>query len=187
MERWNEYYVVRPADVDKDFIWWGAERHMLPFTPKRSDIGRRLVLGTGGTLAVETVEAREAREWGPVDLPHGGDVAVLVSPWNWGGVKIGSIGLIGGYTDKAYSDGVSITFNFSAFLGQDYISPEHCSCSGGPGTIITPVNELTLVPGRIESVRVWMWADGCPRAANGYDYRRASRVWEWRPSNKVQA
>jgi hypothetical protein len=48
-------------------------------------------------------------------------------------------------------------------------SPECASCSGGPATICTPINELQLAE-EVHTYWAWMWKDGMPAAHNGYHY-----------------
>lgn len=116
--------------------------------------------------------------------PKGGDAVRLIAPWSWGMIDVGKIGVIEGRTDKEYKDNVEITFNYSCFRGKSSAcsdGPEYVSCSGGPGTIATPVSELKPT-NETTKIRVWRWKD-VPRGGGGVDYEIEVPVWEWTPKN----
>ncbi|GEA16717.1 hypothetical protein E308F_29630 [Moorella sp. E308F] len=116
--------------------------------------------------------------------PRGGDVVRLAAPWKWGGLKKGAIGIIEGYTDQEYKDAVRIIFNvWSCFRGKSSkynTSSEFVECSGGPGTIATPVSELKPTNETIQ-LKVWRWKD-IPREAGGEEYFVTVPIWEWSPN-----
>jgi hypothetical protein len=114
--------------------------------------------------------------------PSGGDAVRLSAPWRWGMLPAGSIGIIDGVTDEERKDSAAITFNFSAFRGRSSKyskDPEYCSCSGGPGTVATPVSELRPT-GEAYTYTAWRWRD-LPRADGGESYRVTVTLWEWAP------
>jgi hypothetical protein len=127
--------------------------------------------------------------WKPVTVmvrrsmrPSGGDAVRLASPWRWGMLPPGSIGIIDGVTDEECEESAAITFNFSAFRGRDSKyskGQEFCSCSGGPGTVATPVSELRPT-GETHTYTAWRWLD-LPRADGGESYWVTVTLWEWAP------
>jgi|GEM_PF-4767242 len=114
--------------------------------------------------------------------PSGGDAVRLASPWRWGMLPAGSVGIIDGVTDEECEESAAITFNFSAFRGRSSKyskGPEYCSCSGGPGTVATPVSELRPT-GETYTYTAWRWRD-LPRADGGEPYLVTATLWEWAP------
>jgi hypothetical protein len=110
----------------------------------------------------------------------------LARPWRWGGLKPGAIGLTDGVIGKPKHQFVSVTFNYSAHIGPGGLweaRPKiYCSCSGGPGTISTPVEELTDT-GQWIFVNAWRWrrqAEG----NGGEDYRIGVPLFEWAPRER---
>ena len=110
-------------------------------------------------------------------FPRGGDAVVLLSPWEWAGslVNVGDIGIIDGLVRKSATEDVQITFRYSAFN-----DGEVCQCSGGPGTISTPITELFRMPG-LKKITFWRWKNGIPGAGRGCHYEKEVPVWGWNP------
>jgi hypothetical protein len=143
-----------------------------------SDVGRRLILTGPDQLELETQEHLIHRTAAATEFPRGADVARLRSQWKWAGpcVKIGDYGFIDGCVREEYLISVSITFNTVPFVDESF-----CSASGGPGSISTPISELTPTDERV-ALRCWRWTDGRARAHNGAEYIRVCRVWDWYPT-----
>jgi hypothetical protein len=115
--------------------------------------------------------------------PNGGEAVRLAAPWKWGMLPPGSIGIIDGVTDEECEESASIVFNFSAFRGKSSKysqGPEYCSCSGGPATIATPVDELKPT-NETHTYTAWRWKD-LPRANGGESFQVTVPLWEWTPS-----
>lgn len=131
----------------------------------------------------------------PAMLPKGGDAVRLTRPWKWGLVSAGKIGIINGIVGREITDYASITFNYSCFRGKNSKysdGPEFVSCSGGPGTIATPVGELkpSVVVDDNGNLRqettviwAWRWKKDLPRSSGGEYYQVTVPVWEWPPGD----
>ena len=119
--------------------------------------------------------------------PAGGDLVRLTR--EWAGEAVGSIGIVGGIVGEPRED-LEITFGWYAdgpFVGRNSgypsdRSPEHVSCSGGPGALFVPASRLVQTDD-VQLHRAWKWKDS-PRAGGGQVYQRAARVWEWDGSTK---
>jgi hypothetical protein len=170
--------------------------NVLDFLFHKLNVGDRPISYQGHSLSVSDLVSLEGRlyccqsiGWKPVTTtvrrsvrPSGGDAVRLAAPWRWGMLPAGSIGIIGGITDAECGEFAAITFNYSAFRGRDskYCrGPEYCSCSGGPGTVATPVSELKAT-GETYTYTAWRWRD-LPRADGGESYRVTVTLWEWAP------
>jgi hypothetical protein len=188
-----QYKDVRPDDVAKQRIWAfgefrsAAEAHIPVLQP--IDIGKRLYRIGDEVFQLETTEERDARWTRQTKYPRGGDAVRLAAPWEWGdcprgSLPVGSIGIIDGYTEAERTKYVSITFHTIPFIGSEGSGEEHCSCSGGPGTVATPIGELQPTTDIVPK-RCWMWKDGFARADNGAHYTRQCRVWNWYPNTVI--
>lgn len=108
----------------------------------------------------------------------------LTRPWRWGGIKPGAIGLTDGVIGNPKHQFVSITFNYSAHIGPsglwEPLPKIYCGCSGGPGTIGTPVEELTDT-GQWIFVNAWRWRKTA-EGNGGEGYRVGVPLFEWTPS-----
>lgn len=111
--------------------------------------------------------------------PLPGDAVRVAASWNWGAmwVKVGDIGVLDGVVGSPITSHTQITFKFSTFRDDNVVSS-----SGGPGTIATPVEELTRTDDTT-TISVWQWRDGFPQAHNGIRYPITVPVWEWHPTN----
>jgi hypothetical protein len=180
--------VVQPPDSN--------DIKALDYLYHKLNVGEKPISYFGHSLSVSDLVSLEDRlyccqsiGWKPVAVttrmsvhPSGGDAVRLASPWRWGILPAGSIGIIGGVTDEECKESASIIFNFSAFRGRDSKyskGQECCSCSGGPGTIATPVCELRPT-GETHTYSAWRWLD-FPRADGGESYRVTVTLWEWAP------
>jgi hypothetical protein len=116
--------------------------------------------------------------------PSPGDAVRIRKPtsgWWSVGVKDGAIGIINGVVGT-YPDHLEITFNYSAFRGPNNArsgGPEYVSVSGGPGSMFTPIAELSATD---ETAEIWFWRwKDIPRAQGGEHYQLAVPLWEWAP------
>ncbi len=188
---------------DYDLVWDGLTAYpesndiqILNNLFHKLNVGEKPISYHGHSLSVSDLVALEDRlyccqsiGWKPVTVmvrrsvrPSGGDAVRLASPWRWGLLPAGSIGIIGGITDEECEESASITFNFSAFRGRDSKyskGPEHCSCSGGPGTTATPVSELRPT-GETHTYTAWRWRE-YPQADGGEAYQVTVTLYEWAP------
>ena len=106
----------------------------------------------------------------------GGCAVVIVNPdvWQWGHLPPFSVGICdGAILPHETGSGVSITFNYSAFKGAN-----SCSCSGGPGSIFTPVECLRFTGLEVECT-FWRWRDGLQGAGRGVSYREYVPLFVW--------
>ena len=108
--------------------------------------------------------------------PKAGDVVKLGSPWKWGGLPCGSIGVLGGMLNEPMEQG-PITFRATTFRDNT-----HVSCSGGPGTAWTPINEL-LPTEETHGIWVWRFDYDIWGADRGRDYFVTVPVWIWNPKD----
>lgn len=169
---------------------------VLDYLFHKLNVGEKPISYQGHSLSVSDLVSLDGRPyccqsigWKPVTFtvrmsvrPSGGDAVRLSAPWRWGMLPAGSIGIIGGITDEECREYAAITFNFSAFRGRDSKyskGPECCACSGGPGTVATPVSELRPT-GETYTYTAWQWRD-LPRADGGESYRVTVTLWEWAP------
>lgn len=108
--------------------------------------------------------------------PKAGDAVKLGSPWKWGGLPAGSIGILGGMINEPM-DHTPITFRASTFRDNEIVS-----CSGGPGTASTDVKELLPTD---ETKDVWCWRFDYDiwGADRGRDYMVTVPVWIWNPKD----
>ena len=119
--------------------------------------------------------------------PQAGHAVRLKTPWRWGMLDAGEIGILDGMVGEDINDLARITFGCrgQAFRGNGggptSKRPLYVSCSGGPGTIGTPVEELVWT-GETVVFEFWRWQD-YPRADGGVPYKLAVPVWEWSPRN----
>jgi hypothetical protein len=114
------------------------------------------------------------------DRPMPGDAVRLASPWKWGRLATGEIGVIDGVVDQYPDNGHAvITFNASTFRDDRVVSS-----SGGPATIASDLATLTPTMEHIK-LRVWKWKDGWPGAGNGQSYYVSVPVWEWNPGERA--
>ncbi len=125
-------------------------------------------------LVAEVVMPQPAR-------PEAGHAVRLEAPWSC--LPPGKTGIIEGVVGQP-QDGVSITFNYSAFRGPASrysadLTP-NVSCSGGPGTIYTPAEEL-FATGEYMEIGFWRWRDS-PKADGGEAYHLLVPIWGWRPA-----
>jgi hypothetical protein len=119
-----------------------------------------------------------------------GNAVRLRTPWQWGILPAGEIGIVDGIVGKDITDYARIIFHCrgSSFRGHSggeskYLTQDALvvvSCSGGPCTIGTPVTELTPTNETIEW-EFWRWKD-FPRAGGGVPYKLTIPIWEWSPN-----
>jgi hypothetical protein len=174
----------------------GDDIKILDYLFHELNVGDRPIGYQGHSLSVSDLVTLEDRlyccqsiGWKPVAVtirrsvrPSGGDAVRLSAPWRWGMLPAGAIGIIDGITDEECEEYAAITFNYSAFRGRDSKyskGPEYCSCSGGPGTVATPVSELRGT-GETYTYTAWRWMDR-PRADGGESYQVKVTLWEWAP------
>jgi hypothetical protein len=172
--------LLTSLDVGRSEVWLGPQLIRTHHLFTAEEIGCRISVSEDGEVAVETPEERDRRWTAPAYFPHGGDAVRLAGPWESAMLPAGSIGIIDGATGRAFVDSVSITFRFSAFVTDGPLG-EVASCSGGPGTIATPVTQLSLTP-EIHSYEARMSRD-CDSCGLACYYQRKARLWEWRPRN----
>jgi len=116
--------------------------------------------------------------------PLPGHAVRLTAPWSI--LKPGKIGILEGLVGVPHDD-FSIIFNvIGAFrggpTGKD--PDEYVSCSGGPGTISTPADQLTPTD---ETVTLWFWRwRDLPRAGGGEPYQLTVPLWEWSGTNRKE-
>ena len=115
------------------------------------------------------------------NYPLPGDAVRLTG--NYSVLKPGSIGIIGGIVGKP-REGYDITFNASAFRGKSSHGPgpEYVSCSGGPGTIVTPAWKLVPTNEKI-NMEFWRWKDRYARKGNGETFMMFVPVFHWDGTN----
>jgi hypothetical protein len=104
------------------------------------------------------------------NFPMPGDAVILFDELTHKGKPI--IGIIDGTLGKP-KKGYAMTFNASAYRDRGYVE-----CSGGPGSIMTPSQEL-VDTGLIISRRFWRWKDGIVGAGRGEDYYLKVPLWWW--------
>jgi len=136
-------------------------------------------------VLAERLGALQGPEGHFLRYPNPGDAVRLAGPWQWGGLPAGQIGIINGTVGVHRTDDCQITFRYTCFRGRsaEYDgnqAPEHVECSGGPGTIFTPVGELRPTTETIV-VTCWRWKS-LPCAGGGTSYRIEVPVWEWTPT-----
>lgn len=105
-------------------------------------------------------------------MPQPGDAVVLTERWEWGGMPVGCIGIIGGLRRTCPLE-VGITFHSNTFMDKSSVS-----CSGGPGTIGTP-SRLLKKTGRTYPVLFWKWKDGISGEGRAEYYWQDAVLWEW--------
>jgi hypothetical protein len=98
------------------------------------------------------------------EYPQGGHVVKLMADWST--VKAGA------YAGRAF-------FGTSTNRSRE---PRVCSCSGGPGTIMTPVSDLRRT-GKMRMTRYWRWKT-YPKRDGGEEYAELAWIWEWTPGGK---
>jgi hypothetical protein len=109
--------------------------------------------------------------------PLAGDAVRLAGPSPWTDeVATGDLGVVDGMVGEPIATGVAITFHASTFRDDHVVS-----CSGGPATIATSVEELVRTDETVE-ITVWEWRDGIAGAHNGVHYRVTVPVWDWYPT-----
>src|SRR5437763_3327409 len=73
-----------------------------------------------------------------------------------------------------------ITFNASTYRGPTRRGRILVQASGGPGSISTPLSELTKT-GQTVTLPVWRWQPGGPGPGRGQEYTVTVPVWDWTP------
>lgn len=123
-------------------------------------------------------DKREVDEMNNLLKPMPGDAVRLTGGFMF--AKPGAIGIIGGIVGQ-FEEDLHICFAYSAFRGGPYggaIGRDYVSCSGGPATIATPVEELVYT-GETMPISFWRWKDA-PRAGGGVHYTLEVPVWDWK-------
>jgi hypothetical protein len=174
------FKILTSSDVGRSKVWLGPQLIRTPHVIAEEEIGCRISVSENGEVAVETQDERDRRWTAPAYFPHGGDAVCLAAPWESAMLPAGSIGIIHGATGRAFIDSVRITFRFSAVVADGPLG-EVASCSGGPGTMATPVTQLSLTS-EIHSYEACMSRDrdSCDFASS---YKRKARMWKWTPRN----
>lgn len=110
--------------------------------------------------------------------PLAGDAIRLAAPWRWAArsVRVGDMGVLDGFVGKPSEQG-SVIFHARSFRDDHVVSS-----SGGPGTISTPITELTRTEDTT-TMTVWQWRDGIAGAGKGIEYAITVPVWDWHPTN----
>jgi hypothetical protein len=111
--------------------------------------------------------------------PQGGDAVRLTTAWNK--AKAGDIGVLDGFVGQPPPRGQGrITFNASTFRGPTRRGRILVQASGGPGSISTPLSELTKT-GQTVKLPVWRWQPRGPGPGRGQEYTVTVAVWDWTP------
>ncbi len=106
--------------------------------------------------------------------PMPGDAVRLATPWRWGQLDAGTLGVLGSAFDQP-EHASTITFN-----AHTHRSDTGVSCSGGPGTVETEWSELRATTD-VTRIPVWRWRNGWSGAGEGEDYAVMVPVWDWDP------
>jgi hypothetical protein len=109
--------------------------------------------------------------------PRGGDAVRLTAPWQWGALPAGELGLIDGGSPGVGH--VRILFKASMFRER---STGAVSCSGGPGTIATPIVDLKPTDEQLVT-DAWDWDERGPGQDHGVWYQVTVPIWEWEPDD----
>lgn len=112
----------------------------------------------------------------------------LASPWGWAReLPLGSIGIVDGAIGHPIEESCSITFGYRAHIGPTGLWQARpliwSSVSGGPGTIRTPITELTFT-GEWITINAWRWRNHA-EANGGEDYRLDVPLFDWHPGAEV--
>jgi hypothetical protein len=110
--------------------------------------------------------------------PQGGDAVRLTTDWYE--ANAGDIGVLGGFVDQPLPGEGSITFNPSTFRGPSQNGRIVVQVSGGPGSISTPLAELTKT-GQPIQLPVWQWRNGVPGRGRAQPYTVTVPLWDWTP------
>jgi hypothetical protein len=111
--------------------------------------------------------------------PQGGDAVRLTTAWYE--ANAGDIGVLDGFVGQPPPRRQGrITFNARTFRGPTRRGRILVQASGGPGSISTPLSELTKT-GQTVTLPVWRWQPGGPGPARGQEYTVTVPVWDWTP------
>jgi len=110
--------------------------------------------------------------------PQGGDAVRLTTDWYE--ANAGDIGVLGGFVDQPLPGEGPITFNASTFRGPSQNGRIVVQVSGGPGSISTPLAELTKT-GQPIQLPVWQWRNGIPGRGRAQPYTVTVPLWDWTP------
>jgi hypothetical protein len=158
-----------------------TEEYLVPATASTSSIRHDYV----GLPATQLRQVwTEAALWDLLDIeaglrgPQGGDAVRLTTPWHE--ARTGDIGVLDGFVGQPLPGEGSITFNPSTFRGPSGDGRIVVRASGGPGSISTPLSELTRT-GQPAQLRVWRWRDGRPGRGQAQQYTVTVPLWAWAP------
>lgn len=97
----------------------------LDYLYEKLNAGEKPISYLGRSMSVSDLVSLDGRlfccqsiGWKPVSVtvrrsvrPSGGDAVRLASPWRWGMLPAGSVGIINGITDEECQESAAITFN----------------------------------------------------------------------------
>ncbi len=110
--------------------------------------------------------------------PRGGDAVRLTAAWH--DADPGDIGVLDGFVGQPLPGEGSITFHPSTFRGRAHDGRIVVRASGHPGSISTPLAELTAT-GQPTQLAVWQWRDGIPGRGRAQPYTVTVPLWDWTP------
>jgi hypothetical protein len=111
----------------------------------------------------------------------GGDAVRLTTPWYEADAD--DIGVLGDFVGQPAPGEGSITFHPSTFRGPSRDGRILVRVSGGPGSISTPLAELTKTS-QLVQLPVWRWRDGVPGRGRTQPYTVTVPLWDWTPGSR---
>lgn len=113
--------------------------------------------------------------------PQGGDAVRLTTAWHE--ADAGDIGVLDGFVGEPLPGAGSITLHPSTFRGPSHDGRIVVRASGGPGSISTPLGELTKT-GEPTQLPVWHWRDGIPGRGRAQPATVTVPLWDWTPGDR---